>query len=75
MDIWNSNNAKKLFYISKASFPKESECSKCLDFEQCRYNLGVCWIDVMAAYGLENWQYPSPNCPYAPKPKYITYSE
>jgi radical SAM protein with 4Fe4S-binding SPASM domain len=75
MEVWNSNRAKSLFYIPKTIFPNESPCSRCVEFDACRYNLGVCWLDAMAAYGEENWLFPVPNCPYAPPPKYITYCE
>ncbi|MDY0389030.1 MAG: SPASM domain-containing protein [Methanolobus sp.] len=75
MDVWDSERAKNLFFIPQSSFPEESACSKCAEFEDCRYNLGVCWTDVMASYGEESWLYPSPNCPFAPQPKYITYCE
>lgn len=75
MDVWDSERAKNLFFIPQSYFPEVSACSKCSEFEDCRYNLGVCWTDVMASYGEENCLYPSPNCPYAPTPKYITYCE
>ncbi len=75
MNVWNSKKAKDLFYISQSVFPERSPCSSCPEFTECRYNLGVCWVDAMAAYGEENWLYPGPNCPYAPTPKYLTYCE
>ncbi len=75
MDVWDSERAKNLFFIPQSSFPEDSACSRCSEFEDCRYNLGVCWVDAMASYGEENWLYPSPNCPFAPQPKYITYCE
>lgn len=72
MDVWNSPKAKNLFFISQSIFPKESPCSKCAEFKQCRYDLGVCWTDAMAAYGEENWLFPVPECPYAPSPRNVT---
>jgi radical SAM protein with 4Fe4S-binding SPASM domain len=75
MEMWNSEQAKNLFYISKNTFPKESYCSKCAEFNDCRHKLGICWVDVISAYGEENWQYPSPECPYAPPLKNKIYCE
>ncbi|MDR0294911.1 MAG: radical SAM protein [Prevotellaceae bacterium] len=66
MEMWNSAQAKELFYIAQNKFPKESACSRCNEFTACRHNTGICWIDVIAAYGEENWLYPYPECPYAP---------
>lgn len=67
LEVWNSERAKNMFFIPQSKFPKESPCSKCVEFSQCRYSCGVCWTDVMAAYGEENWLFPTPECHYAPK--------
>lgn len=72
MDVWNSPKAKNLFFIPQSVFPKESPCSTCAEFSQCRYDSGVCWTVAMAAYGEDNWLFPTPDCPYAPCPKNIT---
>lgn len=46
----------------------ESYCSKCDVFNLCRHESGgVCWKEVIAAYGSENWDYPDPSCPHAPE--------
>ncbi|MCL2098562.1 MAG: radical SAM protein [Bacteroidales bacterium] len=66
MEMWNSAQAKDLFYIAQNKFPKESACSRCNEFTACRHNTGVCWIDIIAAYGEDNWLFPYPECPYAP---------
>ena len=75
MDVWNSDKAKNLFYISQSVFPKESPCSKCHEFEACRHNLGICWFDVIASYGEENRLFPAPDCPYSPPTEVIRYFE
>lgn len=75
MDVWNSKRATNLFYIKQTKFPMVSPCSRCTEFEECRYNLGVCWVDAMAAYGEENWLHPVPDCPYSPPVKYVTYCQ
>lgn len=71
MDVWNSKRAKELFYISQSVFPKDSPCARCIEFKECRYDLGVCWSSVIAAYGEEKWLYPAPICPRAPIPENI----
>lgn len=71
MDVWNSKRAKELFYISQSVFPKDSPCARCLEFKECRYDLGVCWSSVIAAYGEEKWLYPAPMCPRAPIPENV----
>jgi radical SAM protein with 4Fe4S-binding SPASM domain len=75
MEMWESEQAKNLFYISQNKFPKESYCSKCVEFNDCRHKLGVCWVDVIAAYGSDNWLFPSPECPYSPQIKNKIYCE
>lgn len=66
MDMWNSEKARGLFYIPQSAFPKESPCSACPEFKECRYGKGVCWTEAMAAYGEDNWMFPVPSCPHAP---------
>jgi len=67
-DIWNSEKAKKLFYIDKKDIPDDSICKKCNNFVQCRHTKGVCWKMVIMAYGKEKWYYPDPSCPESPHP-------
>ncbi|MBQ8629748.1 MAG: radical SAM protein [Prevotella sp.] len=68
MDVWNSNKAKSLSSITQCSFPNSSPCRECRDFEKCRHERGVCWKDIIAAYGNDNWLLPDPRCPFAPQP-------
>jgi radical SAM protein with 4Fe4S-binding SPASM domain len=75
MEMWNSDHAKKLFFISQDKFPQGSYCSKCAEFYDCRHKAGICWVDVISAYGDENWLYPSPECPYSPSLINEIYSE
>ena len=66
-DIWNSEKALSLYNIDQAIINKESPCSKCKAFDICRHESGgVCWKNVISAYGEENWDYPDPNCINAP---------
>lgn len=66
-EIWNSPKAKALFNLSRGELPNNSFCNECPDFEKCRHRLGVCWKEVIACYGKENWGYPDPRCPLAPE--------
>lgn len=64
-EIWNSNKALGLYKMSKTEFPKDSPCSLCTVFEQCRNNYGkrVCYLDI-AKSGKSRF-YPDPRCPKA----------
>ncbi|MBQ3949317.1 MAG: SPASM domain-containing protein, partial [Bacteroidales bacterium] len=67
MEVWNSKKALELASFSKSDVRECSPCKKCDIFDQCRHNIGVCWRDAIAAYGDGNYDYPSPECPYAPQ--------
>lgn len=68
LEVWQSGKAKSLWKLDQKKFPAESACRTCDEFEACRYNEGVCWKELMAHYGKENWLYPDSRCPKAPKP-------
>lgn len=65
-EVWNSSKANSLFYIMQSEFAKESPCSTCKEFLECRSYKHVCWRDVILAYGQDKWYYPDPFCPRAP---------
>lgn len=66
IDIWNSPRAKGLYYLSVDKIQEKSPCKKCNLFKKCRQEFGgVCWREVIKAYGSENWDYPDPRCPKA----------
>jgi len=67
-EVWNSKRALELYNISREMARDESECKTCDEFESCHRYKGVCWKEVLYAYGYENWDYPDPKCPYARKP-------
>lgn len=66
-EIWNSDKAKALYNMSD-KLNQHSACRNCGDFANCRNNEGVCWKMILMAYGMDNWDYPDPRCPKAPKP-------
>ncbi len=68
-EIWNSENALKLYNISQDMIRKKSACKSCEKFENCYRLKGVCWKQKLYAYGEENWDYPDPRCPMAPEPR------
>lgn len=66
MEVWNSPKALSLWNITQNEIQEASPCKKCNDFERCRRGCGTCWRMAMQAYGADNYDFPSPNCPYAP---------
>jgi radical SAM protein with 4Fe4S-binding SPASM domain len=74
-EIWKSEKALKLYNISQDEISVHSPCKTCAEFSLCRKCQGVCWSDVLTAYGNENWDFPASNCPYAPFPYHNIYHE
>jgi radical SAM protein with 4Fe4S-binding SPASM domain len=74
-EVWNSEKALMLYKLSKDSIRPESACKACNQFDECHQFKGVCWKEILYAYGHENWDYPDPRCPKAPKPHRIFYLE
>lgn len=74
IDIWNSEKANKLYNLQRSILSDKSHCKKCNYFIECRQKMGgVCWKEVISAYGEENWDFPDPSCPYAPEPLHDVY--
>lgn len=67
-EVWNSEKALSLYHFSKDLVRESVACKKCDDFDRCHRTQGVCWKQVLFAYGEENWDYPDPRCPRAPRP-------
>lgn len=68
-EVWNSERGMELYQISNDMVRDESACKECKIFEPCHKAKGVCWKEILMAYGNENWDYPDPKCPEAPKPE------
>lgn len=64
--VWTGEKAIALQNISQKSFNSDSACKSCRQFEDCHHTKGVCWRDIMKAYGPDKWYYPDINCPKAP---------
>lgn len=73
-EIWNSAKALGLYYLKQSRIQPGSPCKTCNIFDKCRTELGgVCWKEIIKAYGDSNWDYPDPHCPQAPKVKRDIY--
>jgi len=73
MDVWQSDKAKNLYYKSQESIQKGSNCARCDDFSKCRVPSGVCWRNIINAYGDDKYDYPDPRCPIAPEFENVFY--
>jgi radical SAM protein with 4Fe4S-binding SPASM domain len=65
--IWKRN---QLDYLEDINYYKDSPCGICSSFGKCKtenHPRGVCWKEILHAYGEENWHYPDPKCPNAPQ--------
>lgn len=68
IEVWNSEKAMNLWNISQQDIRNGSACKTCPEFEVCRRGKGNCWRFAMEAYGLDNYDFPTYTCPYAPPP-------
>lgn len=66
-EVWKSQRAIDVYQIRK-KIRNISNCTECNDFDICEESNNVCLMNVFAAYGPENWDYPDPNCHRAPLP-------
>lgn len=74
MEVWTGERAMELWNIQQSDIRSESACKKCTEFEECRRGAGSCWRMAIQAYGMDKYDYPYPQCPYAPpatQPFYI----
>jgi len=71
--IWRTNNLK--FLVNPLSYPIGSICRDCNDFIECHNNQGVCWKEIMYAYGKDSWHFPDPKCPMANNSSVVFYLE
>lgn len=67
-EVWKSEKALALFARKQSDFSLGSACRECSDFDGCRSGKGVCYKNVLKAYGNENWDFPDPSCPRAEAP-------
>lgn len=62
MEVWNSKEAVELYYLSQKEIPKDSKCSRCTIYTECRQGKGICWKSVIKEFGKDKWYYPDPLC-------------
>lgn len=67
LEVWNSDKAISLYNINKENMSDDNPCKQCEWFENCRKGKGVCWRIAFQTYGYDKYDYPTPNCPYAPE--------
>lgn len=67
-EVWNSDKAKRLYYLTQDEISEDSPCKTCSSFEECRGDniKKICWRDTIKAYGHDKWDYPDNRCPLAP---------
>jgi len=65
-EVWNSSDAHKLMNLNRADIQESSPCKNCNLFKPCFDARNRCWVDIVKAYGKENWDYPDPRCAFAP---------
>ncbi len=68
-EVWNSKEAKGLFYLKQERISIESACSDCESYKECRGTnvKQICWRDTIKAYGNDKWDFPDYRCPKAPR--------
>jgi len=66
-EVWNSPAAEKLLHLQATDIRDGSPCKDCKLFEACFNARNRCWVDIVKAYGKENWDYPDPRCAFAPE--------
>ena len=72
--VWNSKRAKFLAYRAWNDIRPTSKCYECTLNKECFEHNNRCWVDIMKAYGKDNYDYPDPRCEFADKMKnYIGY--
>lgn len=66
-EVWNSEKALSIWNISQEDIKDTSPCKTCKTFDFCRRGQGSCWKLAITAYGFENYDFPYPQCPHAPR--------
>lgn len=70
LSVWNSPKVHKLLNIERHTINPKSACHECSFYEDCfRIYRNRCWVDIIKAYGEDNWDFPDPRCNFAPKVK------
>lgn len=69
-EVWNSDAAKSILNLKRDDIQKDSPCKECRLYETCFSMNNRCWVDIIKAYGKENWDYPDPRCVHAPPFKF-----
>ncbi|MBI4647186.1 MAG: SPASM domain-containing protein [Bacteroidia bacterium] len=73
LDVWNSEQAQNIYNLKQDTISPESACHDCAEFKSCRTFPGVCWKQILYAYGNDKWDFPDPRCFKANEPKRVFY--
>lgn len=67
-EVWRSEKAKSMFIWQKDFYENsQSLCNKCNIFYFCHNNHRKCWYRILRTYGTRHWDYPDPQCEFAPE--------
>lgn len=72
-EVWHSPQALALYNLSKDMISPTSACKTCATFSDCHMYKGVCWKEILYAYGESHWDYADPKCPAACQPIHEFY--
>lgn len=70
LEVWNSDRVHYLMNLPREAVQEGSACKTCNLFDACIRQKNRCWVNVVKAYGEENWDYPDPRCKQAPPTYY-----
>ena len=65
-EVWTSPDVVKLLNLKREDIQDSSPCKNCKLFESCIIDRNRCWVDIIKAYGKDNWDYPDPRCAFSP---------
>lgn len=65
-EIWNSPESLNLYRPAQEEVKPESACRKCKLYDDCISNANRCIVNIIKAYGDDNFDYPDPRCNQAP---------
>lgn len=65
-EVWNSPASLKLYNPPQKEVRLESACHSCKIYEDCISRANRCFLNIIKAYGDDNFDYPDPRCNQAP---------
>lgn len=68
-EVWTSSRSLHLYNSAWKDIRPSSNCFDCTLQQNCFKNNNRCWVNIIKAYGKDNWDYPDPRCNKACKMK------